>query len=75
MIYLHRYKTDFAISRGFYFCETPHLRSFAKIKTLAKISELTVYTQYENDKGHISLATGNELQRQVNTLFMEWNLA
>ena len=31
------------LPRGFYFHETSHIRSFAKIKTLAKISEFTSF--------------------------------
>ena len=33
---------DKMISRGFYFQETSHVRSFVKIKPLPKISEFTV---------------------------------
>ena len=40
--------SDFAISRGFYFHETSHMRSFAKIKWSQKFLNLQYLTQRHN---------------------------
>ena len=38
--YINKRQSDFAISRGFYFHETSHMRSFAKIKSSRKFPNL-----------------------------------
>ena len=39
-IYFSKWQSDFTISRGFYFRETPHPQSFAKIEPLPKFPKL-----------------------------------
>ena len=38
--YINKRQSDFAISRGFYFHETSHMRSFGKIKSSRKFPNL-----------------------------------
>ena len=38
--YINKRQSDFDISRGFYFHETSHMRSFAKIKSSRKFPNL-----------------------------------
>ena len=45
-VYLyHKWQSDFAISRGFYFHETSHMRSFAKIKPSQKFPNYQYWSQ------------------------------
>ena len=52
--YINKRQSDFAISRGFYFHETSHMRSFAKIKSSRKFPNL----QYVNDEKITSYQAG-----------------
>ena len=45
LTYISKRKSDLAISREFYFHQTSHMQSLAKIKTLAIISAFTVYSK------------------------------
>ena len=41
--YINKRQSDFAISRGFYFHETSHMQSFAKIKSSRKFPNLQYF--------------------------------
>ena len=47
MIYINKHRSDFVVSRGFYFCETSHRRSFANIKPSRKYLNLQYRTNQE----------------------------
>ena len=53
--YISKRQSDFAISRGFYFHETSHMRSFEKINSSRKfpnlqytVTQMSVYLQSSN---------------------------
>ena len=47
MIYINKHRSDFVVSRGFYFSETSHTRSFANIKPSRKYLNLQYRTNQE----------------------------
>ena len=47
MIYINKDQSDFVVSQGLHFCETSHMRSFAKIKPSRKCPNLQYRTNLE----------------------------
>ena len=60
--YINKGQSDFAILQGFYFHETSHMRSFAKIKSSQKFPNLqyTGMLSHHGDwLGHITVLLAN----------------
>ena len=49
--YISKQQSDLTFSKGFYFHRSLHPRSFAKNKTLMKISEFIVYMAVDEGSG------------------------
>ena len=62
----------FAISRGFYFCETPHPRSLAKIKPSRKFPNLLLYSCVKPD-GRIHYTTKSKNSYKLYMLHIHFN--